>query len=118
VNRGEVWWASLPTPSASEPGYRRPVLVVQSDAFNRSAIGTVIVAAITKNQDLAAAPGNVRITARQSGLRQASVVNVSQILTIGRATLTEQIGMLPAAKMSEVERGLQLVLGLPSHGPS
>ena len=114
--RGEIWWVSLPTPSASEPGYRRPVLVVQSDAFNRSSIGTVIVASITKNQDLAAAPGNVRITTRQSGLRQPSVVNVSQVLTIGRATLTEKIGALPPAKMAEVERGLLLVLGLASHG--
>ena len=112
MNRGEVWWASLPAPSTSEPGYRRPVLIVQSDAFNKSAIGTVIVAAITKNQRLAAAPGNVRITTRQSGLRQASVVNVSQLLTVGRVALTEKIGRLPAAKMSEVENGLLLVLGL------
>jgi mRNA interferase MazF len=87
--------------------------VVQSDAFNRSAIGTVIVAAITKNQDLAAAPGNVRVTARQSGLRQPSVVNVSQLLTVGRPTLTEKVGTLPAAEMAEVESGLLLVLGLP-----
>ena len=87
--------------------------MLQSDAFNRSAITTVIVAAITRNQALAAAPGNVRITPKQSGLRHPSVVNVSQLLTLNRGVLTERIGTLAYHKVQEVEAGVRLVLGLP-----
>ncbi len=84
IHRGEVWWADRPQPRGSEPGFRRPVLVVQANAFNRSRIQTVIVAAITSNVDLADAPGNLLLPARSSGLRRDSVVNVSQILTLDR----------------------------------
>lgn len=110
--RGEVWWASLGEPVASEPGYRRPVLVVQGDAFNRSQIATVVVAAITTNLRLALAPGNVALTKRQSGLPQESVVNVSQLLTLDRSFLTEVAGHLPLNKMKEVAAGLARVLDL------
>ncbi len=112
MQRGEIWWATLPAPQGSEPGYRRPVLVVQSDEFNRSAIRTVVVAAITSNLDLAAAPGNVRLTRRQSSLPRESVVNVSQILTLDRRYLTESPGRIPTSKLREVEEGLSLVLGM------
>lgn len=112
MKRGEVWWASLPPPRGSGPGYRRPVVVVQSDAFNRSKIGTVVVAAITPKMRLADAPGNVRLTRRQSRLPKQSVVNVSQLVTLDRTYLTERVGDLPAERLAAVEAGLRLALSL------
>lgn len=112
IRRGEIWWASLPDPRGSEPGYRRPVLVVQSDVFNRSRIRTVLVAAITSNLRLAEAPGNVHLTHRQSGLSQESVVNVSQVLTLDRQFLIERVGRLSSKLFTKVEAGLRLVLSL------
>ena len=112
IRRGEIWWARLGEPRGSEPGYRRPVLVVQADAFNRSRIGTVLVASITSNMRLAGAPGNVRLTRRQSKLSRESVVNVSQVLTLDKRFLTERVGRLPAKPLAEVEKGLRLVLSL------
>jgi mRNA interferase MazF len=91
---------------------RRPVLVVQAEAFNQSRISTVVVASLTTNLALAAAPGNVTCRPRGTGLRQPSVINVSQLLTLDRKFLLERIGALPARKMGEVEEGLRLVLGL------
>ena len=108
----EIWWASLPDPKGSEPAYRRPVLVVQSDAFNRSRINSVVVAAITSNVRLADAPGNVRLTRRQSKLTRDSVINVSQILTLDKRFLTERVSRLSATIWTEVESGLRLVLSL------
>ncbi len=110
IHRGEIWWAGLGEPRGSEPGYRRPVLVVQSDAFNRSRISTVLVVAITSNLRLADAPGNVRVTGRQSKLPRESVVNVSQVLTLDKQFLTERVGRLPPKPLTEVERGLRLAL--------
>jgi len=112
IQRGEVWWASLPEPTGSGPGYRRPVLIVQSDAFNRSRIGTVLGVAITSNERLAAMPGNVRLTPRETGLSRVSVANVSQVTTIDRQLLTERIGRLRPAKIRLVEDGLRSVLDL------
>jgi mRNA interferase MazF len=108
--RGDICWASLPRPAGSAPGHRRPVLVIQSDVFNTSRIGTVIVAAITSSLDLARAPGNVRLDAAQSGLSKDSVVNVSQLATIDRRILTEHVRSLPDAVMARVDAGLRLVL--------
>ena len=112
ISRGEIWWASLPRPVGSGPGYRRPVLVVQAEAFNRSRIGTVVVATISSNMALAAAPGNVALTKRQSGLPKPSVVNVSQILTLDRTTLTDPVRALGRREMGRVGDGLRLILGL------
>jgi mRNA interferase MazF len=112
MRRGEIWWAALPEPRGSEPGYRRPVVIVQADAFNRSNIQTVIVAAITSNTRLAAAPGNVHLTRRQSRLSRESVINVSQLLTLDKSFLTDRISRLPATSMSALEEGLRLVLAL------
>ena len=112
MQRGEIWWASLPAPKRSEPGFRRPVLVVQSDAFNKSRIGTVVVAAITSNTALAEAPGNVLLSRRTSGLPKASVVNVSQVMTLDRTMLTESVRTLPKSEMTAIENGLRLVMGL------
>jgi mRNA interferase MazF len=112
MERGEIWWATLPPPRGSEPGYRRPVLVVQSNAFNQSRIGTVLVAIITSNLRLEKAPGNVALTQKQSGLSKRAVVNASQIVTLDKSYLTERVGRLPRAKRHEVDRGLRLVMSL------
>ena len=114
MKRGEVWWANLPAPTGSGPGYKRPVLVVQSNPFNASRIATVIVATITSNLALAEAPGNVRVAKSDSGLPQASVVNVSQLITLDRSILNGRIRALPGAVMDKVDDGLRLVLALGS----
>lgn len=112
IGRGEIWWANLPEPVGSSPGFRRPVLVVQSDSFNQSKIQTVVVAVITKNMELVKAPGNVSITARMSRLPVDSVVNVSQVITIDKSLLTEFVSTLPNKKMEKIEEGLRMVLSL------
>lgn len=112
IKRGEIWWASLPEPAGSEPGFRRPVLIVQADEFNRSRIRTVIAAAITSNMNLAKAPGNVSLPKRSAGLDRDSVINMSQIVTLDRAFLTKRVGTLAREKLCEVDNGLRLVLAL------
>lgn len=112
IHRGEIWWADLPEPRRSEPAYRRPVLVVQADSFNRSRIQTAIVAVITSNLDRADVPGNVRLPARSTGLPRDSVANVSQLLTLDRSFLTGHAGTLPPRLQRSVDEGLRLVLQL------
>jgi len=112
VKRGEIWWANLPEPSGSEPGFRRPVLILQSDDFNRSRINTVVAAAITSNTKLASAPGNVLLSRRSVHLGRESVVNVSQIVTLDKTFLSELVGRLQPAKLREVDEGVRLVLAL------
>lgn len=110
--RGEIWWASLPEPTGSEPGYRRPVLIIQDNAFNQSLIQTVIVVVITSNMDLAQAPGNVLLPRKATGLPRDSVVNVSQVVTIDKAFLSERVGSLSDDIQEAVDQGLRLVLYL------
>jgi len=112
VKRGEIWWASLPEPRSSEPGFRRPVLIVQGNAFTDSRIRTVIVVVITSNLHLANAPGNILLRRRESKLAKDSVVNVSQVLTINKSFLTERAGRVSPRKAAEVDAGLRLVLSL------
>lgn len=112
MRRGEVWWAALGQPFGSAPGYRRPVLVLQTNEFNDSPIRTVIIAAITSNLALAAAPGNVLCRRHDTGLSKNSVVNVSQVATVDKRALLERAGRLAAPKIALVEEGLRLVLGL------
>lgn len=112
ILRGEVWWAHLPEPRGSEPGYRHPVLVVQSNTFNRSSIQTTLVAVLTSNLTLARAPGNVHLTRRETGLSRDSVVNVSRLMTVDKKYLSERVGRLSAAVMSDVDAGLRRVLSL------
>ena len=112
MTRGEIWWADLPEPRGSEPGFRRPVLIIQANSFNQSGIRTVIVAVLTGNVRLAEAPGNLLIPARVSGLPRDSVVNVSQLVTLDRTFVTEQVGRLPATLLAEVDAGVRLVLDL------
>ncbi len=112
MHRGEIWWASLPRPTGSAPGYRRPVLVIQANEFNDSRIQTVVVAAITSSVRLAAAPGNVLCGRRDTGLSRTSLVNVSQVLTVDKRLLTQRVGVLPSRLLRQVEDGLRLVLAL------
>ena len=112
MKRGEVWWASLPTPDGSGPGMRRPVVIVQSNPFNDSRIATVVVLIITSTLELAQAPGNVRVSRSDSGLPKPSVINVSQIYTIDKRRLTHRVKTIPAQVMEAVEMGMKLVLGL------
>jgi mRNA interferase MazF len=112
MQRGEIWWASLSDPVGSGLGYRRPVLIVQSNEFNRSAIRTTICAVITSNLRLANAPGNVRLSRRASGLSKDSLVNVSQLITIDKRLLTARIGRVAAETLRSVESGMRLVLAI------
>ena len=110
--RGEIWWGSLPEPTGSGPGFRRPLLIVSANSFNDSRISTVVAAVNTSNLRLADAPGNVRLPAKGTGLTKASVVNVSQIITVDKTFLTERIGNLNPRLLAEVDDGLRLVLSI------
>ncbi|MDP9176063.1 MAG: type II toxin-antitoxin system PemK/MazF family toxin [Gemmatimonadota bacterium] len=112
VQRGEVWWADLEDPRGSSSGYRRPVVVVQADAFNRSRLQTVVVVVLTSNLELLDAPGNVLIPRQYSALPKDSVANVSQVLTLDRDYLTELAARLPSRSMAAVDAGLRTVLDL------
>jgi mRNA interferase MazF len=112
VQRGEVWWAELGEPRGSEPGLRRPVLIVQADAFNRSRIATTVAVALTSNLRLVEAPGNVLVPKRASGLPKDSVANVSQVATIDRDVLRARAGKVGGELLAAVEDGLRLVLDL------
>ena len=112
LRRGDTWWADLAELRGSEPGYRRPVVIVQANAFNRSRIATVLCVVLTTNLRLMESPGNVLVSAKSSGLPKDSVANVSQMVTLDRAFLEEQIGRLPPRLMNAVDTGLKLVLGL------
>ncbi len=111
VAQGEVWWADLDDPSGSEPGFRRPVVVVQGDSFNRSRIATVVCVPLTSNLRWAEAPGNALLTTRETGLPKSSVANVSQIVALDRAVLAERAGRLPRQKLALVLSGIDVVLG-------
>ena len=112
MQRGEIWWATLPSPTASEPGYKRPLLIIQSDDFIRSRISTVIAVVVTSNLRLADAPGNVLLPKKSSGLPKRSVANVSQLITVDKSFLTEKVGILSPQKLREVEAGVRLALSL------
>jgi mRNA interferase MazF len=112
IRRGELWWADLGAPRGSAPARRRPVLVVSSDAYNRSQIATVVCVTLTSNLRLADAPGNVALPAGDGGLPQDSVVNVSQVITLDKTDLEDRLGTLNRTTVRRIEAGLRLVLGL------
>jgi mRNA interferase MazF len=111
TSQGETWWADLSDPVGSEPGFRRPVLIVQGEALNQSRIATVICVPLTSNLKWADAPGNVVLKAKTTGLPKDSVANVSQIVSIDRDMLTERVGKVRAQQLELVFAGLDLVLG-------
>lgn len=112
VQRREIWWADLDEPRGSEPGFRRPILVVQSDAFNRSRLRTVLGVVVTSNLRLLDAPGNALLPAASTGLPKDSVANVAQLVTLDIDFLTERSGRIPPGLMAQVDAGLKLVLDL------
>ena len=112
IQRGDVWWAELDEPRGSALAFRRPVVIVQADAFNRSRIATIVAVTLTSNLRLADAPGNVLIPRRDSGLARDSVANVSQLVTLDRSALAERVGPLTGELVRQVNRGLRLVLDL------
>ena len=111
ISQGDVWWADFGEPVGSEPGFRRPVIVVQGDSFNRSALRTVVAVLLTSNLRWAAAPGNVRLTARATGLPRDSVANVSQLVALDRSILIGRVGRLSSSKLELVLAGIDTVLG-------
>ena len=111
ISQGEVWWADIPHPTGSGPGFRRPVVVVQGDALNRSHIATVVCVPLTSNLRWADAPGNVLLPAKATALPKDSVANVSQIVTLDKALLTERVGKISAAKMKLLLSGIDVILG-------
>lgn len=114
IRQGDVCWLHL-FGIGSEPAGRRPAIVVQADHFNRSAINTAVVAAITSNLRIGDMPGNVRLRRGEAGLPQASVVNVSQLRTVDRSRLAERIGSVGDDRVAQILRGLALVLGIEMH---
>ncbi len=112
VQRREVWWADLEEPRGSEPGFRRPILIVQADAFNRSRLRTVLGIVLTSSMRVLDAPGNVLLPAKSSGLAKDSVANVTQIVTLDEDYLAERTGRIPPRLMARVDAGLKLVLDL------
>jgi mRNA interferase MazF len=111
VGQGDVVWADLPDPTGSGPGFRRPVVVVQGDALNRSRIATVLCVPLTSNPRWAEAPGNVFLRSRETGLPKDSVANVSQLVAIDRTLLTSQVGRLTKRRLELLFRGIDVVLG-------
>ena len=111
ISQGEIWWADLPTPVRSAPGVRRPVVVVQGDALNRSRLATAVCVPLTSNLRWADAPGNVLLAARATGLPRDSVANASQVVALDRSLLDERAGRLPRAKLELLLSGLDVVLG-------
>lgn len=110
ISQGDVWWAELGEPIGSQPGFRRPVVVVQGDSFNRSRIATVVCVPLTSNLRLADAPGNVLLECDATGLSKDSVANVSQPVTLDRTSLTERVGKIPDAKLDVLLYGIDIVL--------
>jgi mRNA interferase MazF len=111
VAQGDVWWADLPEPTGSGPGFRRPIVVVQGDALNRSRIATVVCVPLTSNLKWATAPGNVLLPPSATGLPKESVANVSRLVTLDKTDLTERIGKLARAKLELLLSGIDVVLG-------
>jgi len=111
VAQGEVWWAELPDPVGSGPGFRRPVVVVQGDSVNRSRIATVVCVPLTSNLRWADAPGNVLLTAKASGLPKDSVANASQLVALDREVLVTRVGKLGPKRLAEILSGIDVILG-------
>jgi mRNA interferase MazF len=111
IAQSEVWWADLADPIGSAPGYRRPVVVIQSDALNQSQLATVVCVVLTSNLRWSVAPGNVLLTAKHTSLDRDSVANVSQLVTIDKRQLTERVGKIPKRQMEAIFSGIDLVMG-------
>lgn len=109
VHQGEIYWADLGTPQASEPGYRRPVVIVQGNAFNRSRLATTVICTLSSKLERANAPGNVLLNPGEGHLSKQSVVVISQVYTVDKTQLEEQIGTLSQSRMRQVLDGLGML---------
>jgi mRNA interferase MazF len=112
MRRGEIWWANAGRPSGSAPGFRRPAVIISANAFNVTSLKTVIVAFVTTSTKRAAHPGNVGLPARTTGLVEDSILNVTQLATLDRRTLSGYIGKVPDRLMRDVDAGLRLAMAL------
>jgi len=110
IRQGDIFWVDLGTPSGSAPGYRHPHVVVQNNLFNQSKINTVVVCALTSNLKRAGAPGNVLLAKGEANLRKASVINISQIVTVDKSDLTEKIGTLSPSRVEQIINGIKLLI--------
>ncbi len=111
ISQGEVWWADLPAPIGSGPGFRHPVIIVQGDALNRSKLGTVVCVPLTSNLKWAEAPGNLYLAEEETGLPKPSVANASQVVSLDRRLLTQRVGKLSRANLETVLTGIDVVFG-------
>ena len=111
ISQGEVWWTEFGVPRGSKPGFRRPVVVVQGDALNRSRIATVVCVPLTSNLTWADAPGNVLLSSGTTGLLRDSVANISQVVTLDKTVLTDRVGKLSRAKTELLLAGIDVILG-------
>lgn len=109
ISQGDIWWAALPEPVGSGPGFDRPVVIVQGDTFNRSKIATVVVVPLTSNTRLAAMPGNILLASSNTGLPKDSVANVTQIITIDRSLLSDRIGSLSRRYLELLWKGVDVL---------
>jgi mRNA interferase MazF len=111
ISQGDVWWADLPEPIGSGPGFRRPVVIIQCDAFNRSRIATVVCVPLTTNTQWMNVPGNVLLGAHLTSLPEDSVANASQVISLDKDLLFEHVGKLSRTKLELLLAGLDAVLG-------
>ena len=109
IAQGDIWWAALPDPVGSGPGFDRPVVILQGDTFNRSRIATVVVVPLTSNTRLATMPGNVLLPSRKTGLPKDSVANVTQIIAIDRSLLEERVGRISRPQIELLWKGVDIV---------
>ncbi len=112
MKRGEIWWATLPEPVASEPGYSRPVLIISDDSYNTTTLRTVITLTITSNLDYARLTNNVFLAKEETGLEKDSVINMTQLVTVDKSLLTQQLGTVPQAILVQLNDSLKTVLGI------
>lgn len=110
ISQGDVYWLGFGEPEGSEPGYRHPFVVIQNDAFNKSKINTAVVCALTSNLKLAAAPGNILLKKGEANLPKASVVNISQVMTVDKSDLQEKIGQLTKKRVEEIVSGFEYLI--------
>ncbi len=110
INQGDIFWIDLDDPIGSEPGYRRPYIVIQNNLFNQSRIHTVVMVAVTGNLQRAKSPGNILLEAGEGGLPSPSVINITQVFTLDKAYLTDYCGSLHPQRIAQMIEGINLLI--------
>ena len=111
IKQGDIFWADLPAPRGSEPGYRRPVVVIQQTAINASYINTILCVPLATQTRLSGSPGNVLLSMKQTGLPQVSVANVSQLVSLDKRFLDAYVATLPRHTLEDILDGVELMMG-------